>query len=166
MVRKILIIFLITISLFLVYCNERPSKPKKEVECKKYGKDVLLPSKLENNWQFQLWRISDENTPDTVLYYIKDTLLIEYNGKNYQCFIPKWNFLNSNIDWISYNGSDGLYSMGAICGNDTFISPIIEFKYPVNKGESWEVPQLVYNTYSKKFYYNHTLTITCLSIDQ
>ena len=158
--------FLLSIIMVFNSCNDNPNKPEEEVICKKYGGDVLLPGELDNKWQYQLWRINDENIPDTVSYDITDTISLKHENKIYKCFIAAWDYLNSNVDWLSCNEPDGLYSMGAICGNDTFISPILEFKYPVNKGESWQVPQLVYNLYTKEFYYKDTLTITCLDVDQ
>jgi len=57
MVKKILILFIITICLLLIFCNDNPSKSQKnqEKECLKYGENVLLPGDLGSQWYYKMW---------------------------------------------------------------------------------------------------------------
>lgn len=165
MVKKILITLLFfMIAIFIIYCDDNLNKSEEEEICKKYGADVLLPSELGNKWEYQIW--SDFNDKlDTVTYSITDTLTVEYNGIKYHCFIPHWSNQDEKINWLYCNGQDGLYMIGGFTEEDTLIKPVLQFKYPVNEGETWEVPGMVYHPIAK-FIIKDTLTVQCTNINQ
>jgi hypothetical protein len=152
-------ILLIIIST-IISCNRGPSKPSDSNDCLKYAEDVLLPSAIGNYWKYSM-KVYTSFT-DSVTYSIVDTLTVNYEDKNYKVFIAKYDNEGSDPNWLYWNGPDGLYSMGGLTRTDTVIYPVLQFKYPVSQGETWEVPRMVYNLYGKEFYIKDTITYTCI----
>ncbi len=135
-------ILLIIIST-LISCNRDPSKPGNSDDCLKYGKDVLLPSGIGNYWKYSM-KVYTSFT-DSVTYSIVDTLTVNHEDRDYKVFIAKYDNEGSEPNWLYWNGPDGLYSMGGLTKTDTMIYPVLQFKYPVSQGETWEVPRMLYN---------------------
>ena len=132
--------------------------------CMEYGEDVLLPSELGNTWEYWIWG-DFEDLVDTVTYSIIDTLTINYEGIDYHCFIPQWENYSYEAKWLYYNGEDGLYLMGGLDDEDTLILPALLCKYPVEVGDSWEYPRIVYLP-RIKFWLKDTMKVECVGKDE
>ena len=148
----------------MIYCDDNPSKSENEVECKKSGDNVLLPGDIGSKWFYKMW-IHGIDYGDTSEYSITDTMTIEYQGKHYRCFIAKWDSDHPLINWLYYNGDNGLYLIGGYTKYDTLISPSLWIKYPVNKGDMWDHPRMVYNSIENIFYIKDTTQYSCTTSD-
>jgi hypothetical protein len=128
----------------------------------KIESDVLIPLKVGNYWNYEATYYS---STDSVRYAVKERLTVHYEGHHYEAFFAAYNNANPNPRWLYWNGADGLYSMGGLSETDTMIFPVLQFKYPVEKGETWEVSRMVYNLVEQRFYIKDTLTYTCIDND-
>jgi len=144
----------------LISCNRDTGGPGNSDDCLQYGEDALLPSEIGNYWKYSM-KVYTSFT-DSVTYSIVETLTVNHEDRNYKLFIAKYDNEGSEPNWLYWNGPDGLYSMGGLTKTDTMIYPVLQFKYPVSQGETWEVPRMVYNFYGKEFYIKDTTTYTCV----
>ena len=148
----------ILILLFLFSCNENSTGNDKN-DCLKQGPDVLLPLTVGNYWNYQV----EHSWTDSVKYIVSKKMQVEYEGEELEAYV--YGKENGNINWLYMNKEDGLYLVGGYTEYDTLIHPILQFKYPVNKGETWQFPRMVYHLYENKFYFKDTLTYTCVDTD-
>lgn len=137
------------------------------------AKTVLVPLTVGNNWSYQVTGFVNgeliEGFTDTVVVRIVDKLTVNTNGSSYEVgiedlFRPRTNSA-TDFKWLDWNGNDGFYRVGGVSSTDTLIQKFLNLKFPVNKGENWRVPLLVYNFGTNKFSLDDTLTYTCISID-
>jgi hypothetical protein len=144
--------------LFLLSCNGSSTGNDKE-ECLKQGPDVLLPLTVGNYWNYStqyMWA-------DSMKLCVSHKMKVDYEGEELDAYV--WGRENWNINWLYMNKDDGLYLVGGYTEYDTLIHPTLRFKYPVNKGETWQYPRMVYHLYENKFYIKDTLTYTCVDTD-
>ncbi len=132
--------------------------------------DVLHPLAVGNWWEYEILRPQWSNpNQGTVRETVTEKLEADINGIVY----PVWGW-NAEIDsedfpqykWLARNGDEGLYLMGGIAETDTFFMNELQYKYPAEVGESWEVPQLSFSRTDYRFYSSDTLSITLIDINR
>jgi len=155
-----LYVLLILIIIVMFSCSKNPDMPDFSETDSEYSGDVLMPAKTGNYWQYRLWTYF-HTSYDTVTYSITSRLSIVHEDTTYNCFTARWDNITSDANWVYCNQKDGLYRMGGYDADDTLIEPVLEFKYPVDEGETWQVPRMVYHPLAK-FYIKDTLTYTCI----
>ncbi len=151
-------ISLLIISLFLFSCSDNSTGDEKD-DCLKKGPDVLLPLAVGNYWNYQV----QHSWTDSVKYVSSKMLKVQNDGEDLDVYV--WGKEDSDINWLYMNKVDGLYLVGGYTEYDTLIHPVLQYKYPVNKDETWQVPRMVYNLYENRFYFKDTLTYTCVDTD-
>jgi len=146
---------LLILLLFLFSCGENSTGNGKE-DCLKQGPDVLLPLAVGNYWDYQV----QHSWTDSVKYVVSKMLKVQNEGEELDVYV--WGKEGGDINWLYMNKDDGLYLVGGYTEYDTLIHPVLQYKYPVNKDETWRVPRMVYNLYENRFYIKDTLTYTCI----
>jgi hypothetical protein len=133
---------------------------------------VLVPLKVGNYWTYELsYYINGQpnGLTDTFTVRIVADTNLTYEGITHKATVREILHNKSNTvseaKWFESNGDDGLYNLGGFSEEDTLLTKFLELKYPVNVGESWEVPRLVYHLGLRKFMFTDTLTYTCVAKD-
>lgn len=152
------ILFLQCLLLLFISCSENSTGNEKN-NCLKHGPDVLLPLTVGNYWKYKV----KHSWTDSVEYAVSKMLKLKYEGEELDAYV--WGKNNEDINWLYMNRDDGLYLVGGYTEYDTLIHPVLQYKYPVNKDETWIVPRMVYNLYENRFYFKDTLTYTCIDTD-
>jgi hypothetical protein len=148
-------LFLQCLLLLSISCSGNSTGNDKD-NCLKQGPDVLLPLTVGNYWNYQL----QHSWTDSVEYVVSKMLKVQYEGEELNAHV--WGKKDGDINWLYMNRDEGLYLVGGFTEYDTLIHPVLQYKYPVDKDETWLVPRMVYNIYENKFYFKDTLTYTCV----
>ncbi len=69
----------------------------------------------------------------------------------------------SNLRWLYWNGTDGLYNLGGFASEDTLVLSALNIRFPVAQGDSWRVSHLVFDLLLRKFTVLDTLVYSCIS---
>ncbi len=128
--------------------------------------DVLKPLAIGNWWEYEVQRFSE---PDTLREVVFEKIEMTIGSESFISFA--W---NSEIDWgdfteyrwLARNGEQGSYLMGGIADTDTLFINALQYKYPAEIGDSWEVPQISFSRTDHQFYISDTLSITLIDNQQ
>lgn len=159
---------LISLSLFMAgACNNRNPTSSEMQEA------VLMPLTTGNTWlyQTQLFISGDpvEGLTDSTGSRIIGQTQVSFEGQmievGIQEFFDPASGQAREAKWLTWNGPDGLYSLGGISIRDTLVRKVLKLKFPVEVGESWQFPSLAYDLGERKFVLDDTLTFTCVSTD-
>ena len=163
---------------FTFACNKNPlSIGDKPEPIRVEEVDGLVPLSVGNYWSDVQYTCRN-STCDSIAKNLTDSMTVRvfekrdieidgyiYNAAFTESYSIKYNLV-SDYKWLSFNGSDGLYLLGGISNPDSLFKKILQLKYPVSVGESWQVPHLVYDLYENRFLIDDTLTYTCLSTNE
>ncbi len=69
---------------------------------------------------------------------------------------------DDSFEWLYRNYDDGLYQMGGTMPTDSIYTKMLLYKYPVQKGETWISPHLVYDLLQEKYMIPDSITYTCI----
>ena len=168
-------VFYSLIFAFLFFsCCKSPTGNNKGDECKKFVEGILYPLAEGNYWARQLQsyyagQLEPEWT-DTVRIIVEEMLPVKVGGGAYLTGMIRVVYRGDIPDLtgiLRWNGPQGFYTLGMVAPTDTFITePVLEYKYPVEVGESWQVPVLVYNPYEGGIFFGDTLTYACAAEDE
>lgn len=128
----------------------------------KLQEGVLQPFAVGNWWEYEIQRFSE---PDTVREVVSELVEVTVGDETFISFA--W---NSEIDWgdfpeyiwLARNGDQGLYLMGGVAETDTLFINALQYKYPAEVGETWEVPQVSFSRTDYQFYISDTLSVTLI----
>ncbi|MFQ5730276.1 MAG: hypothetical protein ACE5GN_07940, partial [Waddliaceae bacterium] len=135
--------------------------------------DVLVPLAVGNHWAYQnSVFIGDrriEGLTDSVVVRIIGQTTVTFEGQSFDIFIREFFHPRTNTareaKWFDWNGEDGFYLLGGMSSTDTLVHKVLQLKFPVEVGESWQVPLLVYNLIERRFMFEDTLTFTSVTTD-
>jgi len=68
----------------------------------------------------------------------------------------------SEYQWLVANDEEGHWTLGGVSPTDTLLGRTLRCKYPIEKGETYEMPRLAYNLIDQRWCYADTLTVTCV----
>ncbi len=170
---------LASIILFFIFaCNKNPLSIGDNPEPIRVEEvDGLVSLSVGNYWAGMQYTCRN-STCDSIAKNLTDSMTvrvfekrdIEIDGYIYNASFKENYFIKNNYvmdcKWLSFNGSDGLYLLGGISSSDSLFKKILQLKYPVSVGESWQVPHLVYDLYENRFLIDDTLTYTCISTNE
>ncbi|MCH8838988.1 MAG: hypothetical protein IIA60_14535 [Candidatus Marinimicrobia bacterium] len=156
----------LSIAFILAGCEEPPDEPE---PCLPVAGDVLLPIAEGNYWTSEQINWGDgqieEGFEDTGKVVIEKMMTIQFEGTEYQVGVRNVHFpvdLKSDLNWLFWNGPDGLYFMGGVSSFDSLTTKVLQLKYPVEVGESWMVPRMVYDG---TFRVADTVAYVCVDTD-
>ena len=153
------------ILLFTFFFCDKESNPLGQNGLKK---DVLVPLDICNRWTYETcYYGGGEPIEESIAYLlvrIVDNMSIEYEGQEFN--VAAWTTnSSSHIRWLQWNGEDGHFAFGGMSDEDTLIWKYLEYKYPVEVGESWHVPWISCSRKEHHFYFEDTLAYECISFD-
>jgi hypothetical protein len=123
----------------------------------------LMPLTVGNRWRYLSGLF---NPPDTTVLEITRRIPVTIEGVAYEASAYKYYRQGgavSDVEWLHWNGDDGLYWLGGISDADTLLLKKLGFKYPAEVGESWPVPTMAYSSSDRRFYVRDTLTFHVVS---
>lgn len=147
--------WLMVMSVVLLTCTNNPVDSREKC-LDQSSDDVLLPLTVGNYWNYKIKHYWE----DSVTYSVSKKHVMEFEGEVFDAY--EWNREDSDIRWLFTNKDDGLYLVGGYSDHDIMVHPVLEYKYPAEKDESWQVPRMVYNLYENRFYFKDTITVTCV----
>ena len=173
--RNLLLLFC---ALVILGCEKNPNDPNKESEydinmVEPDLESVLIPLSVGNSWSYeQLFYMSGEvveGLTDSGKVKIVGDTTIDYEGQCYRVAI--WNDFHpldepKDHRWFFGNGTDGMYLLGGVSSTDTIVVKILYRKYPAQEGDTWRVPRLSYYLLPKEFFFDDSITYTCVSTDE
>lgn len=179
MISKYCLNILFIILFLTIACEKNPTEivPTKKNPTRVEEVDGLIPFNVGNSWSYIQYVCSDsacnnvfQGLTDSAIFKISEKKDVEIEGKLYNAAIREIYFPStgqtSDYKWLFFNQVDGLYLLGGISSSDTLLKRILQLKYPVNAGESWQVPRLVYDLIERRFLIEDTLTYTCISTNE
>lgn len=165
--RSLLLITLLLFVLLFFRCDNsvKPEPPDEEIS------RGILPLKVGYNWTYRDYDLREDGSINELIpytefnYLIKSSSSITVDNKSYVVFGRTWKYTDSDnystSEWLFRNFNDGLYAMGGKMPTDSIFTKLLKYKYPVQKGESWESPHLVYDVYDRRYLIYDTITYTC-----
>lgn len=159
---------LISLSLFMAAACSNSNPTSSEM-----SEAVLMPLATGNTWLYQTQLFISgnpvEGLTDSTGSRIIGQTQVSFEGQTFgvgiQEFFDPASGRAREAKWLNWNGEDGLYSLGGISIGDTLVRKALRRKFPAKVGESWRVPNLVYDLFERKFAIKDTLTFTCVSTD-
>ncbi|MBS3944313.1 MAG: hypothetical protein KGZ42_02345 [Melioribacter sp.] len=131
----------------------------------------ILPLKVGYYWIYRDYDLKADGSINEFIpytefkYLIKSSSLITVDNASYVVFDRTWKYTNSEnystSEWLFRNFDNGLYTMGGKMPTDSIFTKLLKYKYPVQKGESWGSPNLVYDLYDRKYLIYDTVKYTC-----
>lgn len=159
------------LAVLLLACNpDRSVKPPPDPVKEQWG---IMPLRAGNRWHYEAYDLKRQ-TGEIESRYVsgdrrtgvdRDTV-VTLDGQTYNAFI--WTLFNlatgepAPYQWLLCNDHEGLWCLGAVAPNDTLMGKIPWLKYPIKKGESFEVPCLAYHLLDLKWEYADTARYTCI----
>lgn len=142
--------------------------------CQEDPPGELMPLTVGNYWAYERSRYYDgqvsEGLTDSVKAEIVAETTVTYAEQAYKVALSNGfyaiPYVPSDVNWLSWNGGNGLYLLGGVSSTDTLVYKALHFKYPVQQGDSWQVSWLYYVLESGKFVIEDTETITCIAINE
>ena len=173
-ILRIIFNILILSSFILLHasCNN-PEEPPPKDSVEVAISNGILPLKVGYYWKYQNYYLKADTSISgegrTEEYKINKLSTTIYSNENYSVFHRIWGYFNTSMghyiyaadEWFFRNFNDGLYQMGGKVNDDSIYTKLLWYKYPVQKGETWESPDLVYNTLTNNFFINDSTTYTC-----
>jgi hypothetical protein len=135
---------------------------------------VLRPLAEGNYWQ----RVQhvytdgeiDETFTDTGRIVVEAVRPVQVAGTSYTAAVVRVILpgeIPERVAVPEWNGPEGLYKLGLYAPDDTVLTaPQLLYKYPVEVGERWAVPRLVYDPYAGEITVRDTLLYTCVATDE
>lgn len=142
--------------------------------CQEDPPGELMPLAVGNYWAYERSRYYDgqvsEGLTDSVKAEIVAETTVTYAEQAYKVALSNGFYavpsVPSHVNWLLWNGEDGLYLLGGMSSNDTLVHKILHAKYPVQQGDSWQVSWLYYIWEPGNFVIEDTETITCIAINK
>ncbi|MCP5375415.1 MAG: hypothetical protein H6743_04905 [Rickettsiaceae bacterium] len=166
--RMIFALSIFAIIMFQNCNNSVEPKPPDEEEISR----GIQPLKVGYFWTYRDYYLREDGSINNDIPYtefkslIRTTSSITINNENYVVFNQTWtlteNEIYSPLEWLYKNFDDGLYLMGGKRPNDSIFTKLLRYKYPIQKGEIWESPLLVYDPMENNYLIQDTLTYTCI----
>jgi hypothetical protein len=149
---NILLLLVSFCTLSRVSCMEI-NAPVEQIEIPK----ELMPLSVGNKWRYLSGHLG---SPDTTIFEITREVTVTIASMAHRAFAYTYSLQGSSqtgIQFLLWNGSDGLYWLGGISPRDSLFAKILGYKYPANAGESWLVPIIAYSESNNRFYVRDTL---------
>ena len=165
-----IIILLFYFFSLLIGCAQ-PTEPDDPIE--EEVSNGILPLKVGYYWKYKNYYLREDSSVAGVgideEYIINKSSSILIDNKNYVVFHRIWGYLDPNIEdyrfgsdeWLYRNFYDGLYLMGGKLPSDSIFTNLIQYKYPVRKGEIWKSPHLVYDLIENKYMISDSIIFSC-----
>jgi len=119
----------------------------------------ILPLKVGDYWEYREFALGDSGTVGgeigTSAFKISRLSVVASSTNRDTVF--HWVYVDvktgvvGNIEFLYRNFDSGLYMMGGVGPEDTLYTKLLRLSYPVQKGETWISPHLVYNLAESKF---------------
>jgi hypothetical protein len=127
----------------------------------------------------QSWRYVDSNYSSAGTFTSMDSSKLAILGKGTYSVqgqsieLYQWNWINPRTNkatpysWLERNDNDGLSIYGGYFRNQPQLFPkALNIKFPVNAGETWFTPRVVFSTADSTFRIADTVKYTCTSVSQ
>ncbi|MCU7491552.1 MAG: hypothetical protein HF300_13260 [Ignavibacteria bacterium] len=165
--KQFAIKYLLFILLFVSLSSCEKSNPLRSDPVSNGPVANLFSLKPGNKWKYITYEyfFGKERILDTLTVEITKEVTYNFNEKTYTAAV-KQNRLGQiaeDCKWLYSNGENGVYQCGGISSADTVFKRDLIYKNPVNKGESWPVPSLVYDPFNQKFFIEEILNYDCYS---
>jgi len=157
-------------ALLFISCNNNTSEPDNYKEPDVLS-SVLMPLEAGYEWKYKWYDLnSDGSLGDEIPLYafnmtIKDTSYDPehiYKEKVYHAvYYYPYTGYETKYAWFYRNYKDGLYLMGGNNQGDTLYTKLLYYKYPVQKGDTWLSPHLVFVYYDWQYYIADSVKYTC-----
>ncbi len=157
-----LAVVIVSLLAIVSYCSKNPVDSDTE--------DVLMPLTAGNYWASQQLSLP-EGLADSAIVTITGDTLVQIDNTAYRAAIQSFTYpidgTPSDLRWLYWNGTDGLYLMGGISSTDTLVHKMLLYKYPAQEGDSWEIQRLLYSYYTQEYEIEDTTTTyTCVATDE
>jgi hypothetical protein len=158
-----------SVVLILVVALLGSCKKKNDGEPAPTGHSAIMPLTVGNYWEFIDSTFSNNKvvSVDTTRISIINSKNITYQGKSYHVYFWNWDVVGiANMSFFASNESDGLYFFGGTNGKEDFImTKSLNYKFPVQVGETWDCIDVGYSPSDSTFEILDTLQIECVSIN-
>jgi hypothetical protein len=158
--------FLLLVALSHVGCQQS-SEPRQLSEETSNG---ILPLKVGYYWQYETYALNEDSSTgleiDRTNYRIS-RVSFDPSQKNsdalfHRVSVNPYSNADDTFEWLYRNYDDGLYEMGGTMPTDSIYTKLLLYKYPVQKGETWISPHLVYDLAEGKYMVPDSVTYTCV----
>jgi hypothetical protein len=130
----------------------------------------IVPLKVGNYWEYKTYASREDSSTGLEIgrasWKVTRTSLdpshVNQGPLFHRVFINPYDNSRSEFEWLYRNYTDGLYQMGGTMPSDSTYTKILLYRYPVQKGETWKSPYLVYDLQQRKYLIPDTIVYTCV----
>jgi len=146
---------------------EQSLEPKPVIQEVSYG---ILPLKVGYHWEYKTYALNgDSSTGLQVDWAIYDVTRVSFDPSQtnrdalfHRVYTNPYTNQQDSFEWLYRNYENGLYQMGGTTPTDSIYTKLLLYKYPVQKGETWTSPHLVYDFGGGKYVVPDSITYTCV----